>query len=76
MKQFKTILQFVRATRKRDVVLHMQSLEVLLKYFFAHHDFNYARLFPLYKFTMQETEKDLPEVWAEFVKGKSKSLVG
>ena len=69
MKQFEIILQFVRATRQRDIFLHMQSLEALIKYFFAHDDFNYARSFPLYIFTMQETEKDHSEVWAEFVKG-------
>ena len=48
MKQFETILQFVRATRQRDFLLHMQSLESLMKYFFAHDHLNYARLLPLY----------------------------
>ena len=69
MKQFEAILQFVRATRQRDILLHMQSLEALIKYFFAHDHLNYARLLPLYISTMQETEKDHPEIWAEFVKG-------
>ena len=30
MKQFKTILKFARATRQRDLLLHMESL---IKYF-------------------------------------------
>jgi len=47
----------------------MQSLEALIKYFFAHDHLNYARMLPLYMSTMQETEKDHPEIWAEFVKG-------
>lgn len=57
MKQFETILQFVRATRQRDISLHMQSVESLAKYFFAHDHLNYARLLPLYFSTMQQTEK-------------------
>jgi len=69
MKQFENFLQFVRATRQRDMLLHMQSLEGLIKYFFAHDHLNYARLLPLYISTMQETEKDHPEIWAAFVKG-------
>ena len=78
-KQFETILQFVRATRQRDILLHMQSLEALIKYFFAHDHLNYARLLPLYISTMQETEKQHPEIWAEFVKGNfcvTKGVVG
>ena len=47
----------------------MQNLEALIKYFFAYDHFSYARLLPLYISTMQETEKDHPEIWAEFVKG-------
>ena len=69
MKQFETILQFVRATRQRDLLLHMQSLESLTKYFFAHDHLNYARLLPLYISTMQQTEQQHPEIWAEFMKG-------
>lgn len=57
----------------------MQSLEALIKYFFAHDHLNYARLLPLYISTMQETEKQHPEIWAEFVKGNfcvTKGVVG
>jgi len=52
IKQFETILQFVRSTRQRDILLHMQSLESLIKYFFAHDHLNYAHLLPLYLSTM------------------------
>ena len=69
MKQFETILQFVRASRQRDLLLHMQSLESLTKYFFAYDHLNYARLLPLYISTMQQTEQQHPEIWAEFMKG-------
>ena len=69
MKQFETILQFVRSTRQRDILLHMESIESLIKYFFAHDHQNYARLLPLYISTIQETERQHPEIWAEFMKG-------
>ena len=69
MKQFQTILQFVRATRERNISLHLESLEALTKYFFAHDHLNYARLMPLYMHTMQETQENHQEIWAEFEKG-------
>ena len=69
MKQFETTLLFIRSTRQRDVRLHMESIESLTKYFFAHDHLNYARLLPLYIATMQETEKLHPELWREFMKG-------
>ena len=69
MKQFGTILQFVRSTRQRDIHLHMESIESLTKYFFVHDHLNYARLLPLYISTMQHTEKEHPEIWNEFLKG-------
>ena len=47
----------------------MESLESLTKYFFAHDHQNYARLLPLYITTMQETERQHPDLWAEFMKG-------
>ena len=69
MKQFEMILLFVRSTRQQDLQLHMESLESLTKYFFAHDHQNYARLLPLYITTMQETERQHPDLWAEFMKG-------
>ena len=69
IKQFENILLFVRATRQRDLLLHMQSLESLIKYFFAHDHLNYARLLPLYIYIMQQIEKYHPEIWAEFKNG-------
>ena len=62
------ILLFVRSTRQQDLQLHMENLESLTKYFFAHDHQNYARLLPLYITTMQETERQHPDLWAEFMK--------
>ena len=50
MKQFEMILLFVRNTTQRDIQLHMESVETLRKYLFAHdHQNNFASLLPLYK---------------------------
>ena len=68
-KQFEMILQFVRSTMQQDLQLHMESLEYPTKYFFAHDHQNYACLLPLYITTMQETERQHPDLWAEFMKG-------
>ena len=47
----------------------MENTESLIKYFFAHDHLNYARLLPLYISTMQEAEKQHPDIWAEYLKG-------
>ena len=57
IKQFETILQSVRATRQRDLLLHLESTEALIEYFFTHDHQNYARLLPIYIVKMQETQK-------------------
>lgn len=49
LKQFETILLFIRSTRQNDLLLHLESIESLTKYFFAHDHLNYVRLLPLYK---------------------------
>ena len=70
VKQFETILIFIKATRDRDIELHLQSPECLIKYFFAHDHLNYARLLPLYLSTMQNIKKTDPKLWKEFEDGK------
>ena len=50
IKQFETILLFLRTTRARDIDL--QQLQRVIKYFFAHDLLNYARLLPMYLATM------------------------
>ena len=76
---FETILKFGRSTRQRDLLLHMQCLESLMKYFFAHDHLNHARRLPLYISTMQQKEHQHPEIWAGFMKGNvcvTKGVVG
>lgn len=76
LKKIETILQFVRATRQQDQQAHMQSLKELVKYFFADDNLNYACLLPLYISTTQQTEKEHPEIWAEFMKANSSVTKG
>ena len=50
IKQFETILLFLRTTIARDIDL--QQLQRVIKYFFAHDHLNYAPLLPMYLATM------------------------
>ena len=47
----------------------MESIDSLIKYFFADDHLNYVPLLPLYISTIQEAEKQHPDMWAEFLKG-------
>ena len=69
IKQFETILLFLRATRDRDIDLHLVATESLIKYFFAHDHLKYARLLPMYLATMQTVKTNYPRLWSEFSKG-------
>ena len=42
------IMMFTRAVRTANWNLHLQSLEIFTRYFFAHDRINYARMIPLY----------------------------
>ena len=69
MNQFEMIPLFMRSTRQRHIQLDMESLESITMSFFAHDHQNYARLLPLYITTMQETDRQHRDLWAEFMKG-------
>ena len=68
IKRFETILLYVRATRERNFELHIEATHALIKYYFAHDHLNYAHLLPVYLSCMQNTEKNHPDIWAEFLK--------
>ena len=70
IKQFETVLLFIRTTRDRDINLHMKALESLIKYFFAHDHLNYARLLPLYLATMQNFCEKNSGLWRQFEEGR------
>ena len=70
IKQYESILLYVRATRENNFTLHLESTERLIKYFFAHDHLNYARMLPQYLSCMKYTEKNHPTIWQELVDGK------
>ena len=63
IKQFQTILLYVRATRERNFKLHIEATHALIKYYFAHDHLNYV-----YLSCMQNTEKNHSDIWAEFLR--------
>ena len=63
------MLQFIRAVRTGDWILHLQALQVFTKYFFAHNRLNYARIMPLYLAEMDSLPKTDPDLYAEFLSG-------
>lgn len=67
--QFQTILNFLRATREKNFSLHLESVNQLIKYFFAHNHTNYARLLPLYLSSITYTKFNNPEIWNELKNG-------
>ena len=52
VKQFESIITFIRATRDRQIDLHSEALETLIKYFLTHNHLNQARLLPFHLATM------------------------
>ena len=48
MEMIMEMMQFIRAVRTGDWQLHLTSLQLFTKYFFAHDRLNYARMIPLY----------------------------
>ncbi|EDO31470.1 predicted protein [Nematostella vectensis] len=69
MRMVMEMLLFVRAVRTGDWKLHLTSLELLTKYFFAHDRLNYARMVPLYLPEMQMLEATDPAIYQEFMEG-------
>ena len=63
------MLLFIRAFHTGDWLLHLSSLEMFIKYFFALDKLNYARMIPLYIAEMRELENSEPALWQEFLDG-------
>ena len=63
------VLQYVRAVRTGNWHLHLQSTETFIKYFFAHHVLNYARMMPVYLSDMEKLTDSEATIYAEFLQG-------
>ena len=69
MHQVMTLLQFQRATRQGDWLLHLSSLEKLCAYFFVYNRHDYAQHIPEYVARMYELQTTDPETWSFFASG-------
>ena len=69
MQMIMEMMQFVRAVRTGNWQLHLTSLELFTKYFFAHDRLNYARMIPLYLAEMKMLNESDPEIYEEFLEG-------
>ena len=67
MQMIMEIMLFVRVVRTGDCQLHLASLQLFTKYFFAHGHLNYARMIPLYLTEMQKPPKSDPQIYQEFL---------
>lgn len=67
MRMFEIMLLFIRATRQSKWELHLTSLNMFTKYFFAHDQINYARLTPVYLSDMFSLKTKDQRSW-EFLK--------
>lgn len=70
MRMVMEMLAFIRAVPTADWSLHLTTLEMFTKYFFAHDRINYARMIPVYLAEMSFLKESDPEIYEEFIQGK------
>ena len=64
------MMTFIRAVRTGDWDLHLEALQLFVKYVFAHDMLNYARMIPVYLAEMEMVKETDPEIYQqEFQKG-------
>lgn len=69
MYMYEALLLFIRASRQSDWLLHLNSLNKMIPYFFAHDQQNYARLSPVYLSEMEEVRNNEKDIWNFFREG-------
>ena len=69
MRMVIEMLSFIRAVRTWDWQLHLSSLQVFTKYFFAHDKINYARMIPVYLAKIASLNDINPRLYEEFTNG-------
>ena len=65
-----TVLVFIRAIRKGDFMLYVQSLSKLVPHFFTFDQYNYARWVSVHLRDMVTLSERHPQIFAEFKSGK------
>lgn len=64
-----TLLQFIKASRQGDWILHLTALEKLCTYFFSQNRLKYAQHIPEYISKMYSLQTSDPDVWEQFCEG-------
>ena len=69
MRMVMEMFSFIKAVRTGNWLLHLSSLELFAKYFFAHDRINYARMIPVYLSEMASLKDEDPSLHEEFISG-------
>ena len=69
MRMVMEMLAFIGAVRTRDWSLHLITLEMFTKFFFANDKKNYARMIPVYLAEMSSLNEADQEIYEEFIQG-------
>jgi hypothetical protein len=69
MQMVMEMLLFIGSVRTGNWEMHLSSLEVFTKYFFAHDKLNYARMIPVYLADMKELKTSDPAIYEELLTG-------
>ena len=70
MDMIEILLGLIRASKKRDGVLHLASIRDMIPWCFAYDRLNYARYLPYYYAQMPQLLTNNPDVHAEFMQGR------
>ena len=62
-------MTFIRAVQTGDWDLHLEALQLFVKYFFVHDMLNYPRMTPVYLAEMEIVKETDPEIYQEFQNG-------
>ena len=65
----RTLLQFIKASRQGDWMLHLTSLDKLCAYLFSQNRLKYAQHIPEYLAKMYSLQESDPDVWEQFFNG-------
>lgn len=63
------MMTFIRAVWTGDWDLHLEALQLFVKYFFVHDMLNYARMIPVYLAELEIVKGTNPEIYQEFQNG-------
>jgi hypothetical protein len=69
MNQVLSLMHFIKASRTGNWALHLASCDMVVKYFFAHDLYKYAKYTSYYLADMSELQRTDPETWQHLESG-------